>query len=87
MKNDEDKAEDELSKIGKFLISFTLSFAKMTLCGYVTMYLWNGLVVPTFGLITLGSIMLMKLAYWLIDTLNLLVANIVKWRTMTFQCY
>ena len=58
MKTDEQEFKEMLGEffisLGKMMMAFaTLAFS-LILGGYVTMYLWNGIIAPTFDIVKLN---------------------------------
>ena len=57
MKTDEQKFKEMLGKLfislGKLMMAFVVMALGLIFGGYVTMYLWNGIIAPTFGIVTL----------------------------------
>ena len=57
MKTDEQEFKEVLCEffisLGKMMIAFATVAFSFILGGYVTMYLWNGIIAPTFGVLTL----------------------------------
>ena len=57
MKTDEQEFKEMLGKLfislGKLMMAFVVMALGLIFDGYVTMYLWNGIIAPTFGIVTL----------------------------------
>lgn len=57
MKKDEQEFKEMLGglsiSLGKLMMAFVVMALGLIFGGYVTMYLWNGIIAPTFGIVTL----------------------------------
>lgn len=57
MKTDEQEFKEMLGEFfiafGKLAMAFVVMALGLIFGGYVTMYLWNGIIAPTFGIVTL----------------------------------
>ena len=57
MKTDEQEFKEMLGELfiafGKLAMAFVVMALGLIFGGYVTMYLWNGIIAPTFGIVTL----------------------------------
>ncbi|QPW37322.1 hypothetical protein [Kochikohdavirus PBEF19] len=50
---DKNTKEELANALGKFFGTLVLVVLTLVIGGYVTMFLWNGLIAPTFGVLTL----------------------------------
>ena len=57
MKTDEQEFKEMLGELfislGKLMMALVAMAFGLVLDGYVTMYLWNGIIAPTFGIVEL----------------------------------
>ena len=57
MKKDEQEFKEMLGglsiSLGKMVVALVARAFGLVLDGYVTMYLWNGIITPTFGIVEL----------------------------------
>ena len=57
MKKDEQELKETLGELfislGKLVVALVVMALGLIFGGYVTMYLWNGIIAPTFGIVNL----------------------------------